>query len=609
MTNAVTSFLEKPWVSKLRAPTVLFLFLVLGIWKIYPALSQVESVLTPGGDGYSLIGEIYDLAKRFRDFGISHLFGDVSITDRWGDPKLYGDFPVINFFWRSVFALLSHFFTPQNVYDVIGVMGYAFSGLCGYLLAVRFGLKWIPALLFPFFLLHMPNTELRLAGHLFLAFLHAPMLFLAWVVDAAREPSRRNFIFSAVGLWFSFLINEYFGYFSLWVGAGLFLSIRWADFRKDFRTEMKLIFNKSSHAAVIFLALLSFSHPTVLWGGLLRRFGFMSHIPPARKFIGLSEFQHYGLKNPLRLLQSSFELPSWNVFRIFSTPDSPEFTFRIGIVIPVIVICSWYLLKRYAKNQYWQSRPLLIALLAGSFTAVSLALHPQYLMLVWVTKTFAPMFRVGARALFFFDALFLLLFFVLVQDLWVSVTSYSKSVLQGYSFKLLLILACWFGFRDLTTEWFTFVRQHPAYALPKDLEVAKAMKHLPDGLVLELPLPSKEAGNVFEDLYPAKLNTAFHGKKCINFMWANSYEANANAFAREVNKPTRSSVAALRDLGIRYIKLGKSSELVSAFATIPEVKLLISMDTGSVFEINDVKESWSFDRFLVYSNGLLNSRK
>ena len=601
--------LQKNFTLSLLPLVVFLVYLALGIWKIFPALSQPDALLVPGGDGHSLIAEIYDISERFQNHGFRELLGDVFVSDRWGDPKLYGDFPVINFFWRSTFVFLSQFFSPQNVYDVIGVLGYAFSGLCGYLLALRIGLNSFWAALFPSFLLLMPNTELRLQGHLLLAFLHAPMLFLAWTIDAARHPSGRHYILAAIGLWLSFVVNEYYGYFSLWVGGALFIALRWHELGKNFHSEVKSIADKSKYAFLVFAILMCFTYPSVLLGGLARKLGLDTGLPEARKFVALAEFEHYGLKNPLRLVQPSFEFPNWSFLKYFATPDSPEFTFRIGIVIPLFVFLSWLWLSKKKFLEFLPERKTLTALFFASLVALALALHPQYMLLVWITKSVAPMFRVGARALFLFDALVLLMFFLTLQGVWRATAEASKSLFKSYVIRALLVFICCLGLRDLSTEWLTITRQHVSYSLPVEVALARTMKELEDGLVLELPIPSRAAGDVFEDLYPSKLNTIFHGKKSINFMWSQKYESNANAFAIEANQPTRATIQAFRDLGIRYLKIAKKSGMESTLSQFDEVKLLVSSDVGSVFEIIGVRSDWSFDRFVAYTNALLVRKK
>ena len=595
-----------------KSPLTLFLvflgFLALALWKMSPLLSQPHSFLAPGGDGHAMLGEIFDIAQRYKEHGLRALWGDVSVTDRWGDPKLYGDFAVINWFWRSLFVVFSQFFEPHKAYDSIAILGFALSGVCGYVLALRVGLNLIFSLLFSLFMVSLPNTAARLEGHLMLAFLHAPMLFLAWVIDTARRPTWQNFIFAGFGLWLAFLVNEYFGYFSIWIAGAIFISMRWQTLRQEFESELRFLLPRALAAAAFFVVLLAFSHPSIVLGPVLRRFGVVSELPPTRNFTTMSEFAIYGMKNPLLLVTPGIEIPDVYILnKLFKTSVTGEFTFRIGLLIPLFIWLSRRWLLKNCQSGYLRIKDMIMPLSIAALVAFALGLHPQFRLLVWVTSVIAPMFRVSVRAYFFLDALLLLIFFLFFQTMWSEMSrrvfSFTPS-LEKYLPQSALILALLFCFRDLTTVWWPLA-PFAAHALPAEVEFARKFSQLPQGLVLEVPQFSRASKVVYESLYPYKMRTAYHGMKCINFMWSKEYETETDAFAKDVNNPVPETVARLSQLGIRYVLAPSQSELAKRYGQLSGLKLVLATPQGVAFEVESPSsQRWSLNNFLEISRAL-----
>lgn len=590
----------------LLAALIFFVFLALALWKISPSFVQPDSYLATPGDGHAMVGEIYDIAERFRSEGFSALFGDVSVTDRWGDPKLYGDFAVINVLWRGLFVVFSFFLEPHKVYDAIAALGFAFSGLCAYVLALRFQLKFLFAALFSLFVVSITNTAVRLEGHLMLAFLHAPMLFMAWVVDTAWEPSRKNFVFAAFGLWFSFLVNEYFGYFALWIGTALFISLRWASFRSNLKAEIRNWLPPAIVAGVVFFGLMALSHPSIVLGPILRRLGYVADLPPTRNFTAMTEFMLYGLKNPLLLFRPAVELPDSFLFNfLFRTRVTHEFTFRVGLAVPLALWLGWVWLKKNSGEVAQSLKPLLFPLGMAALFALALALHPQFRLLVWVTSVIAPMFRVSARALFFFDVALLLMFFVVAQAIvkqlaqrWAK-QSLLQARLKTVAVTAAVLLLC---FRDITESWSPFQRFafHP---LPAEVNFARTVRALPGGLVLELPQISRLPNGDYGALYPYKLRSAYHGMKIANFMWSEAYAETTKNFADDVNSPTASTLERLSQLGVRYLFLPASHPLTTAYRQLPLANVVLEHPQGVAVELPASAASrWSLSTFLkMYS--------
>jgi hypothetical protein len=548
---------------------------------------------------------MFDHAHRFAHAGLRSALWEVYRT-----PDIAGGLhaPIVTTtFWRAQYWVLAQFLSIDNVYDFIAWLGFALNGLFSYLLAREIDCSVVTAFLVGLAVVSLEIFDTRVGGHLHLAFFFYQLIACWMAIRAGKQPTTLRMIAAGVGLWFGFLGNEYYGYFSFFFCAILFLGYRLLGARVSVRRLFLLL----GAAATAFVALMAISYPRMMLGRVLESWGVSTERTPSFAQPD-NDFSIYALAHLVTILRPS--LPWLGKALGPFPPDTGEFTFRLGTIVPLFacallvvlivlsVRCPTPQRKRTLRQcAVWSAAALLLLLFARS--------PDRTLSLVPLTHRIAPMFRVGVRAILFVDIGALLILGLLFDHFLRTELGWSRGCARGsFSSGRIALAAALFaafsvGLEDLRPANASVFSKAPAFAVPHDT-IYDRLAALPDGLVLELPFHVNSSDNPESD-YAYLANRMFHHKPILNLMRDPRVQCQAMRFARDVNHPGADTAALLRRLGVRFVVVHTSGdERYDLTAYTHDVELTQVARSGTVALV-EVKNSgvWSADRFLVHYNG------
>jgi hypothetical protein len=578
-------------------------FVGLAFWRLRDAfVRRGYSLSWPWGDGLGGMGWMFEHSHRFAHSRLKTMLSEVYKT-----PDIGGGFhePIVTTtFWRAQYWLLAKIFSIDDVYDFIAASGFALDGLFAYLIAREIDCSALTSFLVALGIASLEVFDRRVVGHLQLAFFFSQLIACWTAIRAAKRPTLARMIGAGVGLWFAFLGNEYYGYFTTFFCASLFIGYRLIGSPVPLRRLLPRLLA----GTMTFLMLMMFSYPLLTLGRILHSWGLVkertaSFARPA------ADFTIYALGHVKTIFRPS--LP-WlaNVLGAFP-PDTVEFTFRLGLVVPAFASALLLLLAiRCLRNASPpRTRVLQQAAVWGAAGILLLffSLSPKYVLsLVPLTRRMAPMFRVGVRAALFVDiaALFILgLVFdrvVMVEFDWSrSWTTHRSSLKRTAPAAMMLALFC-LGLADLRPANGGLLSRLPVFKVPHDA-IYDRLAALADGVVLELPFHVNMYDNPEAD-YAYVANRMFHHKPVLNFMRHPAVQCQATRFARDVNHPGRATGALLRELGIRYVVVRTSGDPrydLTAYARLPELTERSRNDAVALLEV-DHPGQWSASNFLTH---------
>ena len=582
-----------------RVPTLMELFLVLivflsiGLWRLQDALFLPEVTLAMEGDGVGTIAYFYDLIDNVKIQGTSLLFGDLYHCRTIGAGL---NEPVIdNPLWKVTSWLLSFFFSPDNVYDFNAFLGFVLIGFFSYILMREIGVSRSFALIAGVLITHLDNYEARIVGHLTLATYYFPIFLLWCAVRAGKKPNAGRLTLFTFSACLNFLGNEYIGYFGGIFAALIFLGYLCTSYRVKIRKSTTLIRNIGI-AGLVFLFSMCLAYPNLIF---LRLLPFKSSIESFKPYAHpVSDFYHYSMK--WENLGNIF-IPSISLLRsitpdfITKSPIAPEFTFRIGLIIPfatlVMVIIALYLFFRRHQRSYksllWEA----CIWSSSTFILFLFAVTPAYpFSLARLTMKAAPMFRVSNRALLFVDIGAIIIFSYLMsnyfQILWSKTQKTKNKIFKVSCFVMVLFLFAlsWVAFADVRAPNYPVTHKLQVHNLP-DASLYNSLKGKPGGYLLELPFYFWPDPPHYSYRY-AYFRTA-HGNPIINCLWNPKYDLEIRQFGYLINRPSEAILRELQATGVRYLVVRpdsrydysylKKSSLLEKLGETPE---------GVVYQIN-----------------------
>lgn len=568
----------------MRSFTAFLIFLCgLTAWRLWPAFAEPNVALGTMGDAAGTIGWIWEVGRQFDQHGwYVFLNGDVLKTTFFGagfmDPV-----PVMNPAWRLLYIGITRLeLTPDNAYDAVIAFQYLIAGIVGWFFAASFGLKTFWRYVFVFLMLSIENTSIRIAGHNGLVFVYGPLLALIASLKYAQKPSRIHAFLLSSALWFSFLSNEYLGYFSFWACLTLIISQNWTALKRSFK---EYIFQQAHllwPALVLFLYLMCLSHPSVtilkvvaFWERIVEPMPQeLARVPALRETNPASEFLLYGLKNPLAVLDSwLIPIPNELAPKIFGR-NTHEFTYRWGVVLPVFV---WWVLRMEKKEtEKIPFKPMIfsvviVTFLLGMRTDVGLSLG-------WLTRLVAPMFRVGVRAHFISLVFMILLFVLCAQWLW------DHRKIRWGSARFTAIFFIIFGLTAVELgRSGPLVGQHAVFPISALTPLARALAREPHGLTLLIPALS---GHYESESY---FLASTHGKPVLNSQFGSNDSRYRTALFTAVETPNEAARNLLKNCGIRYIIEPKYEQLRRSWSSVAGLRLVTESETGRVLELVGAK--------------------
>lgn len=585
---------------------VVLFFSLFGYWKFEDVLTKPEMCLTNQGDGIGGIGDLFTLKQEIDEKGFSLLFGDT----RWSDKVGFGlSAPAPqSVYWKWNFAILLHIFSPENVYDVNGVLAFVLIGLFSFVLLRELGVSVPFSLVGSLLLTHLDLFFYRLNGHLLgLGTYYVPILLCWGAVRAGKNPTLFRLLILAILNVLNFFVNEYYGYFGIFFSYGLFLGYYLMHMKRT-PLPIRKLFIWFVLSGAVFTALMSLSYPNLIMDRVISLFHGRAgeEIAIHNASHKWEDFLFYSVRKPLAFFDSSVpyikDLVAGDTFK----NDLGEFTFRIGLVIPLSILgCMLFFgcasaFKRYKKGTaailecvIWISVAFLMFLFAVS-PEKSVSLVP------WTFEV-APMFRVGARAFLYIDIAAIVLFICTIDII-------SRVVLRNcgtassiglrivnVSLFLLLVFITAVGVKDVTGDriW----NKAPSKRLP-DTSIYETLKGKPKGLLLELPmyspithLPDSPITHLPGPNYSYMYNRTKHGFPIVNAPYSPptnvEFRDQLHRLTKYINSLSPQVIMDLKSTGVRYVVVDKAKVDDSTLRKSPHLKLVAESGDKSIFVMKE----------------------
>ncbi len=574
---------RKPHTSRaLEVVVVATALLLLGIWRWHLAFHKGLTLSHPGDDSTGTIGLIYELATEFRRQGLPLLWGDFFSPPGLGG-GVYMPIPT-NPLWRLQYCLLGQLLAPDNVYDVVLLLAYVGNGAAAFLLAREIGATRLAAAVAALAAASLWGFDARALMHNGLAFFFPAMVFAWTAVRAGKRPSRRRMIAFALGGIFSFLGNEYFGYFSAFFCTVLFLGYlaAWHGRSLTTRRALGLLASRSLLALGVLVVGMMVLYPTLFVTPLLARLGLQSVQPSPSPSHPDFDFELYAIKNPWALFQPGLPWLSSIVPRdVMRQAGTYEFTFPIGAVVPALGLLLTFALALVGRGRDRRRTARQAAVWCAAIAVVvSLSVAPSISWsLVPFTHRFAPMFRVGARATMLADVGFLMLLalgFGALQRRAGGRRAARATVTVAVVALSALALA------DLRPNAFwTPIRTYP---LPRVPSAVSAAATLPPGFFAELPF-FHHPPDRFENDLVYLFDRTIHHHPILNMMYSPGIDRQIVAIWDQLGRGGEDAIALLRHLGVRWVAL--HPDVAGRYLPSPSLTLARKGADANVYEVTD----------------------
>ncbi|MCF8070511.1 MAG: hypothetical protein K9L30_18175 [Desulfobacterales bacterium] len=582
-------------------------------------LTTPEMCLTNAGDGIGGIGNIFTLKQEVDESGFVALFGDTRSSDKVGF-GLSAPAPQ-SLYWKWNLGVLSQIFSPEDVYDVNGIIAFTLIGLFSFILLKELGVSFIFSFIGALLLTHIDHFFSRLNGHLLgLGTYFIPILLCWGAVWAGKKPTLFRMLILAFLNVFNFWVNEYYGYYGFFFSYGLFLGyfLKFADKPSFLQIKTGVWFILSG---IFFVSAMTLSYPHIVLGKIaeLIQIGSENGVPVHNASHPWNEFLVYSVRKPMSLFSPWVPWLKQVVVGDVFKSDLGEFTFRIGTAAPVAILaCILFFGYFYIFHKNEKSKVVLwecIIWMAVSALMVIFALDPRhYISLVPITFKIAPMFRVGARAFLYVDIAVIVLFVYTIDALFcfilkrlVAKKSSIVYLILNVALIVILIFITAIGIIDIARDriW----NKVPSLKLP-DTSIYEVLRDKPPGLLLELPMysPIKHSP---EKNYLYKYYRTTHGFPIVN----TSYPLPTNLEFRDIlhrlsNYINTISYEVLKDLklaGVRYIVVDRRKIDDSRLRESPGLKLIGENENKSIFSMKTDKLFGRYDflEHFVYSEPTL----
>lgn len=573
-----------------------FVFLcMLTVWRLSPAFTQSGMALGAYGDAAGTTGWIWEIGRQFQQQGWAvFLDGDLLRSLMYGAGQM-DPVPVVNPAWRLLYVFVSQLgLSAENNYDSVIAFQFLLAGVVGWFFAGSFGLRILWRYVFVFLMLSVHNTSFRITGHNGLVFAYGPMLALMASLKYAQGPSKLRALGLALALWFSLLSNEYLGYFSFWACLALIVAHDWRQLKEKPLESAAVQWRNFWPAGLSLVVLLCLSHPSVTLFKIVALFERWSDAAPqahaaaptARATNEAREFLLYGLKNPLALFDSWFiPLPETIAQKIYGR-NTHEFTFRWGLVMPLFVYWAWRSEKRVSERIPYKTLIIsvcVVTLLLGMRTDLGLSLG-------WLTRLFAPMFRVGVRAQFISLLCMILLFTLFCQWVWDHRDRFGGVAKVAVLLSLVTTLAAF----DVARSGPVFGR-HSVFPISPRTPLAADLSQYPRGMTLMLPDDLDHESEAYF------LSTAHH-MPVLNSNLGRLKPVVARAFFAVTKRPSELSRAQLEACGVRYLIVRNIGSPWSGWANVSGLRTISQNADGVVYELLNA-HNWPTELAAVNRSG------
>ncbi|MCX6118492.1 MAG: hypothetical protein NT027_13190, partial [Proteobacteria bacterium] len=519
---------------------VFVFFSLVASFKFAPAFNP-ETSNAFYGDGWGTIGWIYDIQTKFAKDPISMATGDYFQTDDIGGGLRRSPQPT-SVFWKVFYGASGYFLSPDDAYDIAGIVGFILLGVSGFFLGQCLSLNFGISIFIGMALVINDNFIARLQGHITFTHYYMPVIVLGLIYKLCEGITLRRLIGLSFALAINFTINEYYGYFTTFAALSALVPLLIA-FANANRIKRIQLLKWSALSAFSLIALLSLFYPNLIGSRILGVF--VSKTAEETNIISnfshlKADFYNYGVKTGWHFISNRAHFLNDVLPGFFkSSEEGGESTMRVGFVITLVAFFSLVFGSKISKAQKY-------VILTFTLIGISLSLRPSYdLSLARVTMTIAPMFRCSIRALLLAQIGMIALFAIGIQNIW----EQSKlHTLKGIGLRGASIILCYMGFLDIgaNRRLLDTFPHLTLFSSPVYTELAKQ----PDGAVIEFPLIFLGKGPEAEYIY--YLNRRLHHKPVINGFDIKFAESKMDSFFR-INSVPFDLPIVLAKAGVRYI--------------------------------------------------------
>jgi hypothetical protein len=581
------------------------LSLALATFKYKSVLAEDRS-LAFEGDAWGTMGWVEDIRQRFETEGLSALYGDIYYTTGIGGGTISNGVP-INPLWRTLYGPTRAIVSTSNMHDALAVASFLFTLATFIALARALELPLVLGFLAGIFYVQSDNFYLRQTSHLSLASAFTATLLVVSILKMYKEVTLRSMSFFALSLVINFLWNEYYGFFGLVISLVIAPRLMATIYRAEHRQRNFLI-KAISLTGIATLVAMCALYPNLIGAKIIRIFGIPSDATPAYAHSD-ADFHSYALRNPIPIFKTGIQSLAKIIPDAMANPvATPEMTYRIGVLIPIICVISFlYKVKKYRKSELvlWS-----IALIGYS---LSLTIKDPG-SLAKLTLAVAPMFRCSVRALIYTNIAFLGLLIIAIQKVCLIVTAESLkrqvAILGMTTAATVLALSDYSAGRSL-------LDQYPVVDLPR-LKIFEDLSQREIGHLINFPVmtPPSEP--------PEADYTYFLARRVHRMPILNGFPHSFNSYRIQhfyrFNDIPDDIATEFGKMNIRYIAVHPSGRWnFSKLNSVRGLKKLVEIDGHKLFEVEGVTGPfvpatfqnlfWNPKSFSFNSNHFTNARR
>lgn len=595
-------------LKKYKSLFALGFFISLATYLFYPAITQERLTLALPGDGWGSIGGIFDKVDNFRNLQSPlNMFSDLYLSKGNGAGINWMGFPA-NWFWNTTDFFFSLFMSPDNVYDFTIALSWVMIGFAGFMLGNSFNLPFGFALCTGLTLMLCENFFLRTVGHRSIAAYFMTIFVVSASINLIKNDSVKNSVTLGVMAWLNFQVNEYYGYFGVFVILAMNTAAYFTGYRKlkNLRRSLK----HAAYGASAFIVLMVCSYPNLI---IMRIYQLATgdHVASSEFSHGPGSFSEFSMSNPWLFFSPRLSFLSSMSPKIFMEGTKPgEATFSLGLLIPCFVIFSTlvHLMRKIfgAKLAGDKFISKIFILFLGLAISFSLGTNATFSWsLIPITMKYAPMFRVGVRSFIYMNVILIGLFWACLYTFWAMPFGFIKNNSLRISSVALLrlalltigVLAIW----EVRGGPISGLMERPRMSSLPPMAPYEALAKRPPGVLIEIPF-NYYGYNQPEEEYDYFLHRSVHKKQILNGLPFSSTFWPAQrrlTFYRNFNEIDHSKIDLLRNFGIRYIAINKQKSKTVKYDDLATLSKIAEDTDTIIFEISSPKE-FEVDRLRDY---------
>ncbi len=577
----------------------------MGLWQFQEGLFQKDKLYIEAyvRDNYTsdMMGMLgYNASKymRIKEKGITSLLTN-TYKDEDTNAGLDKVTREVGILWDIYYFILIFFFGLSMFLNVHSFLTFIFIALASYLLARELGMSPLFSILTGFFLTHIENFEFRMNNHGGLVSYHFPILLIWISLRLGKKPNLKNNLIYAFILFLNITNHGYYAYFGIFFSVPFVLGYWYI--LKSYKIYPLIQLIKNSFSGILFLFFLCLLQmPRAIWAMISPLLGFHNPNNDTYNLVKqvirtYEDYNYWSLSNVFSIWQTGFSwlrkvfpFTHFNNENLFPT----ESFFRVGfLVVLFLFIIRYYLFNKIMKNKVKEitllGKEIYIWILA-CFIMIAFSVNDSYYFsLVPFSYSLIQGFRVGIRALIYYEISVILLFLYSVYMLQTHWRIKNKNI---YIFLILLIV-----YADVLHPGDTiWPKIYPAKKAPEKAAYLE-LKNKPHGLLLELPMSSERVYPNWENEYLYMSYCPWHRKTIINpFSGGLVGEVFREKMLNIWNNMTELDLENLRQAGVRYIavhpqrmtEVGFNNQTAnfSIFESTKLLKLVSSDSFSFIFE-------------------------